>query len=140
MKQQIFKLNDRVFDFRYGWGTISCIFDNNLTNYILKVTFDNVNYMTYTWDGRNTPHSPQYLSLTPYDLVSGGFSQRKSQPVIEKDTLIYVRELGEEWTMRFFSHFDKEGNLFCYNNQNTSKSETMTSSWKTWSLENPLIK
>jgi len=44
-----FKVGDRVFDVKYGWGTISCII-----NYPVRVSFDKTPYkddMSYTKDG-----------------------------------------------------------------------------------------
>ena len=58
---------------------------------------------------------------------------------IEVDTLVYVRDNeDEEWIMRFFSHFDEGGKLYCFNDQYKSNQTTSATTWEYYSLTNPL--
>lgn len=128
-----------VYDLRHeGGGKIISIDDSEM--YPVGVDFGG-DISTYTKDGRNTIHSRYpLLSLTPYDLVNGGatFPTFKPKlPEIEKGTLVYVRDDSDRyWGMRFFSHFDEDGRMHCFNRQ---KKEGPTRPWKEYSLTNPLI-
>lgn len=110
-------------------GTISCYIK-------VKVKFNNDNNITYfTIDGRLYSNTPPVLSHTPYTL--NGFSQNE---VIEKDTLVWVRMTPTSiWQQQFYSHF-KDGNHYCFSNQQTSKEREWSSIWTYLETTNPLIK
>lgn len=53
MEKQIFKVGDKVYDFYYGWGTITAKredFEN--TDYIWVVAFENGYIEDYTIEGK----------------------------------------------------------------------------------------
>lgn len=123
-----------VYDAAFGEGRIG-----GSVNYPISVDFER-DSKVYTSDGRQYELSPRpTLSLTPYDPINGGatFPTFKPElPEIEKGALVYVNT-GFMWHMRFFSHFDDSGNIYCFINQEKSgKAE----SWADYSLTNPLIK
>lgn len=75
-KQEIFKLGDRVFDIRYGWGTI--VEYNSILSYPIIVDFDKYNLKELIY---YTKYGKEYeidhvglLSFTEY-----GFDNRFSQ-------------------------------------------------------------
>ena len=73
--ETIFKIGDRVFDIRFGWGEVKEIQEEGI--HVVRVDFDNCS-SSYTKDGKgyHTDLSP-LLSFTEYDLVNGGFSQER---------------------------------------------------------------
>jgi hypothetical protein len=77
MKKQIFKLGDKVFDIRLGWGEV--INDNWDELYPIQVKYKNGCTDSYTYNGvwskdTKTP----ILSFTEYTLQ--GFSQERPKP------------------------------------------------------------
>lgn len=138
--ESIFKVGDRVYelDLNLGWGVVSyCI---GSKRYPLVVNFDNKRVSAYTSNGCmvQDDHAPS-LSFTEYNRVNGGFSQVRPLPDIEIDTLVYVREKGKVWEMRYFSHFGKDGMLFCFEMQKKSTGTADAVYWEEYSLTNPLI-
>lgn len=77
MKKQIFKVGDKVFDIRYGWGEVTN--DNWCDDYPIRAQYHNGAKDTYTYngmcyEGTKTP----ILSFTEYTLQ--GFSQERPKP------------------------------------------------------------
>ena len=127
--ETIFKVNDRVYCYRFGWGKIISNDSCNNDHYPIFVQFKD-SLETFTKDGRFSENEPPSLSFTEYNLVTGGFSQERPLPKIEVDTLVYVKESGGEWRMRYFSHW-YERKLRAFDGQNTSKtaSSRATTAW-----------
>ena len=94
MNKQIFKVGDRVFDIRYGWGTIKK-YNANCT-FPIGVQFDRENIQDlihYLKSGKDYEiDDVGLLSFTEYDLVNGGFSQER--PINYED---YMRKWGKFW-------------------------------------------
>lgn len=139
-KKGIFKVGDKVFDIiKQEWGIVKSTDDNDM--YPIKVSFRHNNSSTYTVAGliNDTDKLPR-LSFVECTFMDGKFTQERPLPKIEKDTPIYVMyNSRREWCIRYFSHF--EGNkAVCFDNQKTSKETLHTTSWKEWSITNPLIK
>ena len=137
--ETIFKVGDRVCCYQKGWGTIIFI-EDGITAYPVGVQFDSGYHENFTGEGHyyRDDLGPS-LSFTEYNLVTGGFSQERPLPNIEVDTLVYVKESGGEWRMRYFSHW-YERKLRAFDGQNTSKtaSSRATTAWLEYSLTNPL--
>ena len=77
MNEQIFKLEDKVFDIRYGWGTV-VEYDNNSWYEIgVQFSYDGVSEIIfYTNDGKITDEDKHpTLSFTEYTLQ--GFSHKR---------------------------------------------------------------
>jgi len=124
MKQTKFKKGDIVY-----WQELQGEFIDKFHNsdYPIRVRFTN--------DGRCYVDTPIVLSHTPYTL--NGFSQNE---VIEKDTLVWVRDFSDGmWNQRFYSHF-KDGKHHCFKYQKTSKETEEIESWNFLETTNPLIK
>lgn len=132
--KKIFKIGDTVYHYKYGKGKV--IRSDEGESYPVTVDFYRVRTY-FTRDGRQRIDTPPTLSFTPYDLVNGGFSQEKPLPDIEVDTLVYVND-GDGWVMRYFSHFGKDGKIYCFGNQQKSTETGFSMDWSEWSLTNPL--
>lgn len=90
----IFKTGDRVFDIRFGWGTVKEVLDTLYHNYPITVFFDNIgNVITYASDGSFGAGMPQMLSFTEYTLQ--GFSQERLVNYEE-----YIGKWGVFWDRR----------------------------------------
>jgi len=92
MEKQIFRVDDKVYDFEFGWGVVVevaiCGF------YPIKVKFEsNANMFYFTRDGKYeySSEAPR-LSFTEYDLVNGGFSQERLIDYNE-----YIGKWGKFW-------------------------------------------
>lgn len=94
MEKQIFKVGDRVYDFYYGWGTITAKredFEN--TDYIWVVAFENGYIEDYTIEGKyEITDKFRSLSFTEYDFVKGGFSQERQINYHD-----YIGKWGKFW-------------------------------------------
>ena len=94
MEKEIFRVGDRVFDIRHGWGTI--VKYNATQNYPIEVEFDKDDLeelIYYTKYGKDYKlDDAGLLSFTEYDLVNGGFSQER--PVNYEDC---IEKWGKFW-------------------------------------------
>lgn len=101
MKNEIFKVGDRVYHIDYGWGLIDYISDLKDELHPIQVTFEHET-MYFTIDGRyyNTSKNKS-LSFTEYTLQ--GFSQERPIELPEVGELCLVRnEDNEEWILGKF--------------------------------------
>ena len=96
MEKQIFKIGDRVFDIRFGWGKV--IDDDKGGLFPIGVQFDNNDsqeVIVYTDDGKHMPGEEfSLLSFTEYTLQ--GFSQER--PINYND---YIGKWGKFWNDDF---------------------------------------
>lgn len=117
------------------WGELKGeVVDITSGSYPVKTEFAEV-YYYFTEDGGIFIGMPPVLSITPYTL--NGFSQ---DPQIEKDTLVYVRDLeDQEWKIRYYSHFDN-GKHHCFINQYKAHETKHVEIWESLETENPLLK
>ena len=106
----VFKVGQKVFDIRYGWGVVNETYNYSIM-YPISVKFlrDNV---TYTLDGRSYHAHLPLLSLTEYTIQ--GFSQERPVVLPEAGELVLVRNHEiERWRAFEFHSFD--GLLYnCY--------------------------
>lgn len=141
MEKTKFKKGDIVY-----WQDLrGVVIDIDSSSYPIRVEFTNRLVDTFTFtnrlvdnftkDGGIFEDTPPVLSHTPYTL--NGFSQNE---VIEKDTLVWVKMTPTSiWQQMFYSHF-KDGNHYCFSNQQTSKETEWSSIWTYLETTNPLIK
>jgi len=133
MEKTKFKIGDIVY-----WQDLRGVVINtdSTSKFPVLVVFNNnIMELTFTNDGRLYSYTPQVLSHTPYTL--NGFTQNE---VIEKDTLVWVRDFSDGmWHQRFYSHF-KDGKHHCFKYQKTSKETEEIESWNFLETTNPLIK
>ena len=98
-----FKINDKVFDIRFGWGTISYLYstdwekEKNDENLVCAVKFEKDEEVNYT-----KSMALKLLSFTEYTLK--GFNQ-----IYTRD---YTKYIGK-WC-RFKHKYDKDYFLFVY--------------------------
>lgn len=76
MKEQIFKVGDKVYDVIFGWGEVAEIYDDR-SKYPMLVSYQKRD-VWYTKDGRYHIYSLPTLSFTEYTLQ--GFSQERPKP------------------------------------------------------------
>lgn len=92
MEKQIFKVGDRVFDIRHGWGKVKNYYDLRL--YPIEVQFeddDSQEFIHYSNDGKaSLGDNKPLLSFTEYTLE--GFTQER--PIKYED---YMRKWGKFW-------------------------------------------
>jgi hypothetical protein len=101
MKQQIFKEQDRVYHFLYGWGEVIKLLSNNNQSWV-RVQFDKQakGFEDNFRDGF-------LLSFTEYTLE--GFSQERPEDLPELGNVVWVRDKdSDEWEV---SHFYKKDHL-----------------------------
>lgn len=101
MKQQIFKEQDRVYHFLYGWGEVIKLLNNN-NQYWVRVQFDKQakGFEDNFRDGF-------LLSFTEYTLE--GFSQERPEDLPELGDVVWVRDKDSDgWEV---SHFYKKDHL-----------------------------
>jgi hypothetical protein len=93
MEKEIFKIEDKVFHFLYGWGTIQKIEDN-----MIDIDFNG--QKVYAFSDNNL------LSFTEYTLE--GFSQERPIVLPEVGELCLVRDSDREtWMAVQFKKYDK---------------------------------
>ena len=108
---------------------------NSNPYYPIDVKFTNGDVKNFTKNGSIYVDYASVLSHTPYTL--NGFSQNS---VIEKDTLVWVRDNSlRNWEQRFYSSF-QNGKHYCFEDQETSNETNKTTSWNYLETENPLLK
>jgi hypothetical protein len=109
MKNEIFKVGDRVFDAAFGWGEVTFIL--KLGFLPINVLFDNGFERAYTLDGRLDVDYNPTLSFTEYTLegfsqkrpikfpCTGAFEGKRFGICLEKDKNGYFRgEQGTYWS------------------------------------------
>lgn len=123
MEKEIFKnvkVGDRVWDMRFGWGTI--IFDNQTREVPLYVKFDSSHDKHYTLMGIQTyDNKVQTLFWNEFEIPKEAFI--KPLPKLEVDTKVLVwRDYNNNNNKykRHFSHFDEKGNIYAFINGRTS--------------------
>lgn len=102
MKYKEFKVGDKVFDIRYGWGVI--ISTNNARTYLIKVLFNNGSVQSYTEEGFDVVDDINpILSHTEYGTIN--------ERVIEV-------LLDNEWVKRVLITI-KDGEAICWTGATT---------------------
>ena len=97
MSKEIFKIGDRVFDIKHGWGTVALrLKESEDPYYRWRVDFT-YHRESYTDEGKsNISDAYRSLSFTEYDLINGGFSQER--PINYND---YIGKWGKFWNDDF---------------------------------------
>lgn len=106
--QPIFKVSDRVFWDKRGWGTIKHISLDPSNKYPIIVEFDNkTDSISFTLAGYyHEDDLVPSLSFTEYEMIR--FSQVRPRPDLKEGELIWVRNDGGEWLYkRFYAWTDK---------------------------------
>jgi len=134
------QIGDRVWDVRNGWGTIIEL--REVPTYKLVASFINSQNQLitciYTIEGKAEAfHEFPILFWNEFEIPQEAFI--KPQPKLEPDTKVLVwneKSCFNESRKhnRYFSHFDKDGKIFCYEQGCTSWSATTTQVWDKWEL------
>ena len=130
------EVGDRVYDIRYGWGSIQFIGKNS--QYPISVVFDlkytNNKEITecYTDTGCfSTRSGKPVLFWNEFKIPQEAFI--KPLPKLVKDTKVLVWNNSRKYK-RYFSYFDRDGKIYCYEQGCTSWSATTSQSWDNWEL------
>lgn len=109
MKQTIFKVKDKVFDIRYGWGDVIEIVSSE---YPVWVEYDRCQVL-YTKDGRPYSAANPTLSFTEYTL--DGFTQERPEEPPEEGQVVWARNDNWKEGVWFITHFVKytDGKYLC---------------------------
>jgi len=104
--KSVFKVGDKVFDLRNGWGVINKIYEDFV--FPIKVDFGDT-FDCYTYDGKFDNSNLVFLSFTEYKLE--GFSQERPEELPKKGQIVWGRnELPSEWQIGHF--FQKRGDKY----------------------------
>ena len=97
MKAEFFKIDDRVFHYSNGWGTITkIVFEDGYK--LIQVDFDNRVFNSFTYN------HIKLLSFTEYTLQ--GFTQERPIVLPEVGELCLVRDFKDSvWKARNFKKF-----------------------------------
>lgn len=107
----IFKPKDRVYHYRYGWGTIMDI--HNGINKRILIEFDEVKNLI-----REMKSEANLLSFNEYKLE--GFSQERPEVLPEIGDVVWIRsEFPTEWVIGHF--LMKENGNYYVNHSPTIK-------------------
>ena len=122
------KVGDRVFHYRYGWSTITNIREES--NYPIIIDYD----FSFTYEGF-TDKSDKNRTLFWDEIVIT--PPEKPLLKLEVDTKVLVRDtLSSEPLRRYFSHFEKNGQIATFAEGVTSWSvhDKPTIVWNFWEL------
>jgi hypothetical protein len=104
----VFKVGDKVYDARYGWGEVTDI--SFSTKYPIEVAFDKCNgyndYYTYAGLDNDLDSLTPLLSFTEYTLQ--GFSQERAELLPERGQIVWVRDSeNSDWICAQFMRKEK---------------------------------
>ena len=105
----IYKVGDKVFDARFGWGEIVEI-DYSIT-YPVRVKYEYlVNDVSYTFNGLYSFNDKlPSLSFTEYDFIKGGFSQERPEVLPKRGAVVWVRDSdNDKWEIGQFMFKDRK--------------------------------
>ena len=127
------KLHDKVFSIRHGWGTVTCIDEDDKNG--LNFRFLSDNEENVLWFDRQGKQSADHLYPSIYWDVPQITIPKRPLPV---DAPILVRDTDNEvWTKRHFKSHTKDGGVSAWVKGLTSftveNSHDFTY-WKQWKL------
>lgn len=136
----IFKVNDTVYSWRYDNipGTVIEADYSNYKNPLIVEFSDGYGFkrkFSYRIDGGVSNYKPE-LSFVPYDLVNGGFSQKRPLPNLKKGDLIWVRSdliMRGNWLYARFEEWGDNEVLVNYQSE-----DTPIMYFEKWSIECPI--
>lgn len=105
--QPIFKVGDKVFWDKKGWGKIINNDNPKYPKFPIKAEFNGLCYF-FTVDGKySSDDLVPSLSFTEYEMIR--FSQVRPRPDLKPGDLIWVRNDGNEWFYKRFYAWTKNG-------------------------------
>jgi hypothetical protein len=121
------KVGDKVWDSHYGWSEVVSLYGNEY--YVIET-----NYSYYDADGKFYRNDilPR-LFWNEFEVPKCAFT--KPLPDLKVDTRVLVWNNGVK-EKRYFSHFDKYGNMRCFNNGVTGwiNKNAATTAWDNWEI------
>jgi len=134
------QIGDRVWDVRYGWGKIITSKESSMFRLTVEFinSYNDLQTCSYTIEGRAANyHNFPTLLWNEFKIPPEAFI--KPLPKLAKDTKVLVwDEIGlfneKRKQKGYFSHFDKDGIIYCYGQGRTSWSGTTAQAWDNWEL------
>jgi hypothetical protein len=124
------KVRDKVWELRHGWSEVTELC-GILTEYKIET-----NFSSYTIDGKYNKDD-KFPSLFWNEFGTPKEAFIKPEPKMAVDTKVLVWNDDDNKTERhYFSHFNSDDKICCFNNGVTSWSTTSaaTTSWNNWKL------
>ena len=122
----IFKVKDKVFDIRHGWGIVFRIHSD-----VVEVEFKSEKKSIVIW--YEFKQAGAFLSFTEYNLQ--GFSQERPETLPEKGQVVWVRDdEDDEWLI---SHFVEKQGRYYGTTDGDPFSGIVETGWKYLTTENP---
>jgi hypothetical protein len=122
------KVDDKVWDTRYGWSKVVALCKTSPHNIITNID-------CYTTDGKySIDNKLSNLFWNEFKVPKCAFI--KPLPNLKVDTKVLVWNDNGIKERRYFSHFDKYGNICCFSYGDTgwgTKNAT-TTVWNNWEL------
>ncbi len=126
------KTGDKVWNIRTGWTKIRAIVDCSMYPII-------INNGSYTIDGKIDASDINPLIF--WDKIEINIP-KQPLPKLEIDTKVIVWGEPDQKVKRYFSHFNENGNICCFNNGTTSWSYSANHhtavAWINWELANEM--
>lgn len=123
------RVGDKVWDTRHGWGNIISIYEKNEKP--LNVEFKKY-IRSYRFDGKIDESD-----VTPRIFWNEFKIPKEAYIKLEKDSKVLVwNSTSARKAKRYFSHFDKDGFIYTFENGCTSWTGTTTHSWNFWEIVN----
>lgn len=131
------KVGDRVWDIQYGWGVITDIDKSVGISFPIIIWFYIEEKKTFDIKGRMKPKVNPTLFWNEFEIPNEAFI--KPLPKLEVDTLVWVWDnFKGEKLLRFFSHFDEDGNIYTFDDGGDSSIGLHnTTEWDNWELYEP---
>lgn len=136
----VFKVDDTVYSWRYG-NIPGTVIEADYSNYkypLLVEFSDGFGFkrrLKYHIDGSMGDDKPE-LSFVPYDLVNGGFSQKRPLPDLKKGDLIWVKPQCGEWLYKRFYDWEKKNSKSVI--ASSQESVDLCGLYSEWSIECPI--
>jgi hypothetical protein len=129
-----FKVGDKVWDFVYGWGTVTSIIHGD--EYPVKIKFPAfLSVQTYGFDGKSTPSANRSLFFAEIPIPKEALE--RPRPDLKVDDPVWVMSYErQEWVKRHFAHWACDS-ICVFNNGKTSWSTETGNTTAFWRYKLP---
>lgn len=125
-------VGDKVWDIIKGFGVVFYK-DSDSIGVSFESEIAVKNYYQFNGKQVSKECSPR-LFWRPFEIPKEAF--KRPLPELAKDTKVLVCQDRDRKKKRYFSHFDSEGFIHCFENGCTSWNGTTSRRWNNWELYN----
>lgn len=127
-------VGSRVWSIIDGWGTIISSKQEENINYSIEVDFDNGTSLFFNSDGRlaKSDINPT-IFWNEFKIPEKAFTEPLPKLEVDTKVIVWDTEFGKKYK-RYFSHFDEEGRIYCFDGGSTSWNEEGVVRWKHWEI------